>query len=136
MIFHGEGETLAIQWEHTFYDPRIQVEFNSKGYNNKILTLNWMEQDSLPASVEPNKPRFIALDVFASQKTSAVLKAFRKSKTVTSFIPEGCTGLVQPLGTAINKTLKAKISELIETECDLNQSIGKVNILQLLIDGF
>lgn len=79
-----------------------------------------MKIDFFSAPARPDKPRSIALDVFAGQKTTAVLKAFKDSKTITSFISECCTGLVQPLDTAVNKTLKLKISELIEVKCYKN----------------
>lgn len=111
LIFQGKGASKALKLEQLRYDPRIQAIFNPKGYSNEHITLNWLHTDFLPACSMPSKPRFLALDVFAGQKSAAVLTAFRASKTVTSFIPEGCTSLVQPLDTAINKTLKAKISD-------------------------
>lgn len=120
LIFRGLGATKTMQAEITRYDPRVRAIFNAKGYSNENVTLEWLEKDLIPSCAFPNKPRFIALDVFAGQKTTSVLTAFRASKTVTSFIPEGCTALVQPLDTAVNKTIKAKISELLNQEMDKN----------------
>lgn len=114
LIFRGLGATKTIQAEMAQYDPQVRAIFNTKGYSNKNVTLEWLEKDLIQSCAFPNRPRFIALDVFAGQKTTSVLTAFRASKTVTSFIPEGCTGLVQPLDTAVNKTIKAKISELLD----------------------
>lgn len=104
------------------YDPWVRAIFNPKRYSKEVVTLDWMETDFFLTCTKayPGKPCFLALDVFAGQKTPAVLTAFRSSNTVTSFIPEGCTGLVQPLDTAVNKTLKSKISELLDEEHDKN----------------
>lgn len=123
MIFRGKGFTKAIKHEMTLYDPRVCALFNAKGYCNKQITLQWIETDFIPSCADATKPQFLALDVFAGQKTAPVLTAFRDSKIVTSFIPEGCTGLVQPLNTAVNKTLKVKISELLDEEMDKNPQL-------------
>jgi hypothetical protein len=82
-----------------------------------------LKLDLIPASSQPERPRYIALDVFAGQKTPQVLNAFRASRTITSFIPEGCTSLVQPLDTAINRILKDHISDLLDEEIDRNPSL-------------
>jgi hypothetical protein len=84
-----------------------------------------MKQDLIPASSELEKPRYIALVVFAGQKTPRVLNAFRASKTVTSFIPEGCTSLVQPLDTAVNHIFKDYISDLLDREMERNLTLWK-----------
>lgn len=131
LIFRGLGTAKALQSEMTRYDPRVRAIFNAKGYSNENVILNWLETDLIPSCAFPNRPRFVALDVFAGQKTTAVLTAFRESKTITSFIPKGCTGLVQPLDTAVNKTIKAKISELLDREIDQNPELwesGKFSI--------
>ncbi|KAH0606088.1 uncharacterized protein H6S33_003749 [Morchella sextelata] len=123
LIFRGKGESKPIILESMRYNSRIRAIFNPKGYSNESITLDWLEKDLIPSSAFPEKPRFLALDVFAGQKTAKVLTAFRHSNTVTSFIPEGYTGLVQPLDTAVNKILKGKISELLDLELDKNRSL-------------
>lgn len=105
------------------YDLWVRLIFNTKGYSNGAIILDWLKNDLLPASSDLNKPRFIALDVFAGQKILAVLNAFRASKTTTSFIPEGCTSMVQPLDTAINRIFKDHISELLDHEMDRNPDL-------------
>jgi hypothetical protein len=123
IIFRGEGKGKPIKKEMERYDPRVRTIFNSKGYSNEDITLEWLQQDLIPASSDSSRPRFIALDVFAGQKTPAVLNAFRASKTVTSFIPEGCTSLVQPLDTAVNRIFKDYISVLLDQEMEKNPTI-------------
>lgn len=60
-----------------------------------------------------------------------VLHAFRELKTVTSSIPEGSTGLVHPLNTYINKTLKAKISDLLDEKLDRNPDLWELGRLSI-----
>ena len=119
----GKKKIPACPEANTTYNPRIRVLFNAKGYSNENITLDWLKTDLIPASSNPTKPHFIALDVFAGQKTPTVLNAFRSSKTVTSFIPEGCRSLVQPLDTAINKIFKDYISELLDREMERNSTL-------------
>lgn len=123
LIFRGEGKGKAIRQETQQYDPRVRVIFNPKGYSNEAIILDWLKEDLIPALANSAKPRFIALDVFAGQKTPSVLNAFRASKTTTSFIPEGCTSLVQPLDTAVNRIFKDHISNLLDNEMDRNPDL-------------
>lgn len=126
LIFCGTGTTKALQRERVKQDPRVQCIFNPKGYSNQEVTLDWLATDLIPSSAFPEKPQFIAPDFFAGQKTAPVLNAFRNSHTITSFISEGCTGLVQPLDTTVNKILKAKINELLDYELDRNPELREL----------
>ena len=126
IIFRGEDSSQSYDEERTCYDKRVRVIFNSKAYSNEEVTLDWIHQDLLPAVTsngDTSDPRLLSLDVFAGQKTATVLHAFRSNKIVTAFIPEGCTGLVQPMDTSINKVLKEHISLLLDVEAERNPTL-------------
>ena len=78
---------------------------------------------AVTADGDISDPRLLSLDVFAGQKTATVLHTCRTNQIVTAFIPEGCTGLVQPMDTSINKVLKEKISELLDEEVEANPEL-------------
>jgi len=126
LIFRGDPTSASYDTEKLQYDRRVRVIFNSKAYSNEEVTLEWIEKDLLPAIMSTGSeqdPRLVALDVFAGQKTAAVLRTFRSYNMVTAFIPEGCTGLVQPMDTSINKVLKDRISLLLDEEVEKNPEI-------------
>ena len=126
LIFRGDPKSSAYDEEKKQYDARVRVIFNSKAYSNEDVTLEWIEKDLLSAIVAQGTqedPQLIALDVFAGQKTASVLRAFRSHNMVAAFIPEGCTGLIQPMDTSINKVLKEKISILLDEEVESNPDV-------------
>ena len=126
IIFRGDDSSQSYDEERTCYDKRVRVIFNSKAYSNEEVTLDWIHQDLLPAITSDgdiSDPRLLALDVFAGQKTATVLHTFRSNKIVSAFIPEGCTGLVQPMDTSINKILKEQISYLLDVEVERNPTL-------------
>lgn len=128
IIFRGNdgSNSKCYQEEQIRYDKRVRVIFNSKAYSNEKVTLDWIHQDLLPAITADGNisdPRLLSLDVFAGQKTATVLQTLRENRIVAAFIPEGCTGLVQPMDTSINKVLKEKISCLLDEEAEKNPTL-------------
>ena len=115
--------------------------FNPKAWSNTELMLEWIKHMYTPSSKYPlfppystaRPPRFLSLDVFASQKTKEVINSFKALKCTTSFIPGGTTGFVQVCDTVINRSLKARIEELAEQYIDGNESDwveGKYSVSQ------
>ena len=49
---------------------------------------------------------FFAMDLMGSHKMPTILDLLSKSNITPSFIPAGCTSLVQPLDVSVNKPLK------------------------------
>ena len=123
LIFHGSGKVMKN--EGSRYHPDIRVIFNAKAYSSEEVTLEWLYTDLLPAMSQssPNLPRLLTLDVFAGQKTLPVLQAMRDNNIISAFIPEGCTGYVQPLDTTINKMLKDHILEIMDEELEKNPTL-------------
>jgi hypothetical protein len=131
LIFHGKGsQNSRLKAEAARYHPGVHVKFNPKAYANEDISLWWIQHcyrwGSAFSSTQ-NEPRLIVLDVFEGQKTKAVLDAFKKLNAVTSFVPAGCTGYVQPLDVTINKRLKERIAELSEIHYDNHPEEYKAN---------
>src|SRR3984885_28185 len=103
--------------------------FNPKAWSNTDLMLEWIKYIYTPSSNYPcfprnstqRPPRFLSLDVFASQKTKEVINSFQALKCTTSFIPGGTTGFVQVCDTVVNRSLKARIEELADQYIDENE---------------
>ena len=72
---------------------------------NSWITYNWK-----PAC---SGPMHLIADVHRAQKTESILKRLEKDcKTEVSFIPGGCTGLIQPVDVVINKPFKERVENL------------------------
>ena len=126
IIFRGEDSSHWYDKERACYDPRVWVIFNNKAESNEQVTLDWIYQDLLPAITSNGSysdPQLLALDVFTRQKTATVVQTFRSNKSITVFIPEGCTSLVQPMDTSINKILKEQIGYLLDIEVEQNPTL-------------
>jgi hypothetical protein len=54
------------------------------------------------------------MDVALFHKTPAILQKLRNSHITTALIPSGCTSLLQPLDTAVNKPFKGWLREATE----------------------
>lgn len=67
---------------------------------------------SLYDNLQPE--RLVVLDVFAAQKTPQVLKTMANLHITPVYVPEGCTGYVQPMDTVLNKLLKDKIPHFLD----------------------
>ena len=82
--------------------------FNPAAYNAEELFLKFTDEliDALDFEGLPPGPWSLLMDVFAGHTTSAVLRKLRDLNITPSLIPGGCTGLLQPLDTAVNKPLK------------------------------
>ncbi|KAM4062954.1 DDE superfamily endonuclease [Hirsutella rhossiliensis] len=107
VIFHGAPPPFGriMQDEGHLYSPEVTVEFNETAYNNEELFKDWI-RDELAPIVSRNDDFLLVMDVASFHKTDDVLHQLRQHKVVTALIPPGCTSLLQPLDTAINRPLK------------------------------
>ncbi|RPA99656.1 hypothetical protein L873DRAFT_871081 [Choiromyces venosus 120613-1] len=60
----------------------------------------------------------LVMDVASFHKTPAVLSQLEEHGVTTSLIPRGCTGLLQPLDTAVNKPFKQYLQDFTEQYMD------------------
>jgi hypothetical protein len=96
--------------------------FNPKAWSNSDLILEWIKHIYTPSTEyllfprhsTTRPPRFLSLDVFASQKTKEVITGFKALKCTTSFILSGTTGFVRVCNTVVNRSLKGQIEELAD----------------------
>lgn len=70
-------------------------------------------QDSAGAYLTQPEPLAI-LDIFSGQKTPQILELMQKLHVTPVYVPDGCTGYVQPMDTALNKLMNDKTCEILE----------------------
>ena len=101
------------------------MHFNSTAYNNEELTIQWIDNELIPSLKPIAKDEvLLALDVVAFHKTPAILQKLRKDHIIPALVPLGCTGLLQPLDTAINKPFKELLQEQTEVYIDAREDAG------------
>ncbi|RPB05195.1 hypothetical protein L873DRAFT_1663417, partial [Choiromyces venosus 120613-1] len=107
IIFWGKGKCLHD--EKPQYHPGILVKFNDKVYMNNSLFLCYIKNYLIP--VLSHCPTLFMINLMGSHKTSTVLEKLRSHNITLSLILTGCTSLVQPLDSAINKPFKDLMCE-------------------------
>ena len=63
-------------------------------------------------------PSLLLLDAAGFHTTPDILQTLRSANITPSIIPGGCTGLIQPLDTAINKPFKQYLRDYTEAYVD------------------
>jgi DDE superfamily endonuclease len=128
LIFHGkatnEGGKIEERESH-LYHKGVTIHFNSTAYNNEELTMQWIDSELIP-NLKPTAQDevLLALDVAAFHKTPAILQKLRDNHIITALVPPGCTGLLQPLDTAVNKPFKELLREHTELYMDAREDAG------------
>ena len=126
LIFHGKaGPTGDIfRRERHLYSNEITVAFNNTAYNNKDLFETWIDEEYCP--ILTGHDNLLVMDVATFHKTPSILKRLRENHVMTAFIPSGCTSLLQPLDTAVNKPFKGWLREATEEYMDkLDEGVAK-----------
>jgi len=107
----------------------------------RVFFLKSIEEEIIPAL--GHDLSLLLLDAAAFHTTPDVLQRLRSANITPSLIPGGCTGLIQPLDTAINKPFKQylrKYTELYidEKECgkpDFVWSVGDRRVMTTQVVG-
>ena len=92
-----------------------QFYLNTIAYNNEELTDQWIDSELIPnlnPTVQDEVP--LAFDTAAFHKTLAIQQKLYDNHIFTALVPLGCTGLLQPLDTAVNKPFKELLQEHTE----------------------
>lgn len=118
LIFHGKPDGRQFDKEGHLYSKDITVEFNQTAYNNEGLFIRWIEEELRPLVEKKDEDFLLVMDVAAFHKTPAILQKLRDNQITTAMIPSGCTSLLQPLDTAVNKPFKDWLREATEEYTD------------------
>lgn len=117
LIFKGETGGSILTKERDLYHPGVIVNFNEKAWNNGTLFLQWIQEELLeimkPTAIDPV---LLAMDCVSFHKTPEVLETLKENHCQVVMIPPGCTGILQPLDTHVNKPFKAILTELVEED--------------------
>lgn len=110
LIFHGTAgpNGQIFKQEGHLYSGGVTVEFNETAYNNQGLFQKWIVEELVPLV---RRDFLLVMDVAAFHKTPEILDLLRRSSVTTALIPSGCTSLVQPLDTSVNKPFKQWLRE-------------------------
>ncbi|CAG9942603.1 unnamed protein product [Clonostachys rosea f. rosea IK726] len=122
VIFHGKPEGQIFENEGYLYSPDVTVEFNDTAYNNEELFRYWIANEL--AVILDGKEHMLVIDVASFHTTDDVLQDLRSRKITTALIPPGCTSLLQPLDTAVNKPFKQWLAEAAFTYVEQHDPDG------------
>ncbi|KAJ3454068.1 hypothetical protein MRS44_018700 [Fusarium solani] len=126
IIFHGAAPPRGRihEEEGYLYSPDVTVAFNETAYNNEELFLDWIQQE-LPTAIEEKKDFLLVMDVATFHKTKPVTTELKSKNVTRALIPPGCTSLVQPLDTAINRVIKDYLREETELYIENREKEGE-----------
>uniref|UniRef100_A0A0B7KKN3 SAP domain-containing protein n=1 Tax=Bionectria ochroleuca TaxID=29856 RepID=A0A0B7KKN3_BIOOC len=122
VIFHGKPEGQIFENEGYLYSPDVTVEFNDTAYNNEELFRYWIANEL--AVILDGKEHMLVMDVASFHTTDDVLQDLRSRKITTALIPPGCTSLLQPLDTTVNKPFKQWLAEAAFTYVEQHDPDG------------
>ena len=100
---------------HKKYSQRALLYSNSKGWCNQEIMNNWLNKVWLNINVKQNERPFLVCDKFSVHQTEVTKKLLKDGGSEVAYIPAGCTGLMQPLDTHLNKPLKDHIRRSFES---------------------
>jgi hypothetical protein len=88
--------------------------------------MQWINEELIPI-LQPTAANevLLALDAATFHKTSAIKDRLKESYILSAMIPPGCTGILQPLDTAVNKPFKELLREETELYMDSWEDAGE-----------
>ncbi|QKD57515.2 uncharacterized protein FOBCDRAFT_186614 [Fusarium oxysporum Fo47] len=95
-IFKDEGNQYA---------PGIRVIYNEHAYNNEDLMESWLKED-IPTVKSATEDFLLVMDAASFHLTDRIKVEVRRQLLTSALIPAGCTSLLQPLDTTINRLFK------------------------------
>jgi hypothetical protein len=115
VIFKGSASDKAkiFKDEGHLYAPGIKVIYNEHAYNNEELFLLWLKED-IPTVKSAHHDFLLVMDAASFHLTDLIKVEVRRQLITSALIPAGCTSLLQPLDTTINKLFKQYLREEME----------------------
>ena len=117
IIFRGKGKRIAVA-ERASYGSRVIVQFQANAWSDEDIMKFWVRH-CWKSSCDP--PMHLILDVHSAQKSNAIQTILEKEcNTEVTFVPGGCTSLVQPIDVAFNKPFKSVVDRLVTAHMQEN----------------
>jgi hypothetical protein len=116
VIFHGvPGGTIERQERASWATFNVEVYINEKAWNNAELMVKWI-QEHLKTYMDRCgvQELLLVMDSVKFHLTEEVRDALKKLHVVLAVVPAGCTSILQPLDTHINKVFKRHMKDATE----------------------
>ena len=109
IIFRGTGKRIPFS-ERVTYDKKVVVRFQQNAWCDEEVMKFWVTHCWKPAC---NGPMHLILDVHRAQTTEDVQMMLKKEcNTDVTYVPGGCTSLVQPVDVTFNRPFKTIVEQL------------------------
>ena len=106
IIFRGKGKRIPFT-EQVKYDRRVVVRFQSNAWCDEDIMRFWAKTCWKPSC---SGPMHLVLDVHRAQKTEEIQDILEaECSTSITYVPGGCTSLVQPVDVSFNKPFKSAV---------------------------
>jgi len=102
--------------EKKLWDQRVEVSFQEDAWVNENMAIYYLDR----VLGNENYERLAVFDLLASQKTDICKERMKILRIIPAIIPGGCTGLVQPCDTVLNKPFKDHIKAAATRHYDEN----------------
>ena len=106
VIFRGKGKRIPFS-EQVKYDRRVVVRFQPNAWCDEDIMHFWTKTCWKPSC---SGPMHLVLDVHRAQKMEEIQDILEaECSTSVTYVPGGCTCLVQPLDVSFNKPFKSAV---------------------------
>lgn len=88
------------------YKDYVMLYANPSGWCVENIFKDWITNIWLNLDLKPGQKSLLAMDNFSVHKKDTIQDLLKSGNSLCRFIPPGCTGLLQPLDTHLNKPFK------------------------------
>jgi hypothetical protein len=114
MIIFKNLATIPQKIKRKFAKDAI-LACNSTGWMVEQLMIQWIKRIWDNVIISDKEKKFLIMDKFSVHQKETVLNLLKEIDSEVEFIPPGCTGILQPLDTDINKPFKNKMRAKFES---------------------
>ena len=109
LIFRGQGKSIALS-EQVRYERRVVVKFQQNAWCDGDMMKYWVRQCWKPTC---QGSMHLVLDVHRAQTTDDIQSILESEcHTICTYVPRGCTSLVQPVDVSFNKPFKGTVEKI------------------------
>ena len=109
LIFRGTGKRISFN-EIVRYNQRVIVKFQANAWCDEDMMKFWVRQMWKPVC---DGPIHLILDVHRAQTAEEIQTIFaRECQTTYTYIPGGCTSMMQPVDVSFNRPFKSAVERL------------------------